>query len=132
MTQLCLHTCIVCAYFYRECALPVCLQVQNELSQKTEKLHAEVCLKQQLSEEYEQVSVAVVALSKLLIGHRATVHSNQMCVCSCCNVQAQRTILELQAQLDLLKDSESLQADTEDVAQLKVGQRGLSQLYRCR
>uniref|UniRef100_A0A3Q3VS79 Uncharacterized protein n=1 Tax=Mola mola TaxID=94237 RepID=A0A3Q3VS79_MOLML len=34
--------------------------------------------------------------------------------------QAQRTITELQAQLDLLKDSaESPQADTEDVAQLK-------------
>lgn len=44
------------------------------------------------------------------------------------NVQAQRTILELQAQLDLLKDSESLQADTEDVAQLKVGQWGLTAL----
>lgn len=36
----------------------VCLQVQNELSQKTEKLHMEVSLKQQLSEEYEQVSAA--------------------------------------------------------------------------
>lgn len=35
--------------------------------------------------------------------------------------QAQRTVTELQAQLDLLKDStEALQADTEDVAQLKV------------
>lgn len=39
-----------------------------------------------------------------------------------CNIQAQRTILELQAQLDFLKDSDSPQADTEDVAQLKVGQ----------
>ena len=36
----------------------VCLQVQNELSQKTEKLLAEVSLKQQLSDEYEQVSAA--------------------------------------------------------------------------
>lgn len=34
----------------------VCLQVLSELSQKTEKLHVEASLKQQLSEEYEQVS----------------------------------------------------------------------------
>lgn len=33
--------------------------------------------------------------------------------------------MELQAQLDLLKDSDSLQADTEDVAELKVWQRVL-------
>lgn len=45
-----------------------------------------------------------------------------------CNIQAQKTILELQAQLDLLKDSDSLQADTEDVAQLKVWQKVL---YHC-
>lgn len=45
------------------------------------------------------------------------------------NNQAQRTILELQAQLDLLKDSESLQADTEDVAQLKVGQLVLTYCF---
>lgn len=43
-------------------------------------------------------------------------------MCLHVTVQAQRTILELQAQLDILKDSESLQADTEDIAQLKVGQ----------
>lgn len=37
------------------------------------------------------------------------------------NFQAQKTVAELQAQLDLLKDSsESPQSDTEDVAQLKV------------
>lgn len=37
--------------------------------------------------------------------------------------QAQRTVTELQAQLDLLKDStEAPAADTEDVAQLKVRQ----------
>lgn len=40
-----------------------------------------------------------------------------------CNIQAQRTILELQARLDLLKDFDSLQADTEDVVQLKVWQK---------
>lgn len=35
--------------------------------------------------------------------------------------QAQNTIAELQAQLDLLKDSaETPQSDSEDVAQLKV------------
>lgn len=45
-----------------------------------------------------------------------------MCSCVCAvNLQAQKTITELQAQLDLLKDSaESPQADTEDLAQLKV------------
>lgn len=43
-----------------------------------------------------------------------------MCACVV-NLQAQRTVTELQAQLDLLKDSaEAPQADTEDVAQLKV------------
>lgn len=86
----------------------------------------EVSLKQQLSEEYEQVS-AVVSL-KFLTRHRATINFNRVCVFVCLfvahvgNIQAQRTILELQAHLDLLKDSESQQADTEDVAQLKVGQ----------
>lgn len=45
-----------------------------------------------------------------------------MAACACVvNLQAQRTVAELQAQLDLLKDSaEAPQADTEDVAQLKV------------
>lgn len=38
-----------------------------------------------------------------------------------CVVQAQKTVTELQAQLDLLKEAaESQQAETEDVAQLKV------------
>ncbi|XP_070771884.1 ribosome-binding protein 1a [Enoplosus armatus] len=61
-------------------------QVQNELSQTTEKLQEEVAQRQQLLEECEQ---------------------------------AQKTITELQAQLDLLKVSaESPQAE-EDVAQLK-------------
>lgn len=46
-----------------------------------------------------------------------------MCACVVFFVQAQRTVTELQAQLDLLKDStEAPAADTEDVAQLKVRQ----------
>nr|XP_020456674.1 ribosome-binding protein 1 [Monopterus albus] len=62
-------------------------QIQNELSQTTEKLHREAAQRQQFSEEFEQ---------------------------------AQKTITELQAQLDLLKDSaESPQSETEDVVQLK-------------
>lgn len=52
------YVCIVCAYLYPEPGLSVCLQLQNELSQKMEKLHMEVSLKHQLSEEHEQVSAA--------------------------------------------------------------------------
>lgn len=47
----------VCEYTYRVFAFSVCHQVQNELSQKTENLHREVAQKQQLSEEFEQVSL---------------------------------------------------------------------------
>lgn len=49
-------------------------------------------------------------------------HPTPLCACGFF-FQAQRTVTELQAQLDLLKDStEAPTADTEDVTQLKVRQ----------
>lgn len=50
----CIH--VLSVHTFNVSVLFVCLQVHNELSQKTEKLHVEASLKQQLSEEYEQVS----------------------------------------------------------------------------
>lgn len=127
----CLHTNMyafaLCICVYSLC---VCVsarhQVQSELSQKTENLHREVAQKQQLSEEFEQVATIISALIlffKFLSQQRVTINSQWlMAVCAyAVNLQAQRTVTELQAQLDLLKDSaEAPQADTEDVAQLKV------------
>lgn len=63
----CLHThvCVshlsVCVFVcvFIVCAIFVCHQVQNELSQTTEKLHGEVAQRQQLSEEIEQVEAIV-------------------------------------------------------------------------
>lgn len=59
--NVCIQTCMrqpfVCEYTYFVFAFSVCHQVQNELSQKTENLHREVAQKQQLSEEFEQVSL---------------------------------------------------------------------------
>ena len=130
--NVCIHTCMcwpfvsVRTYIYCLCAPFVCRQVQNELSQTTEKLLGEVAQRQQLSEEFEQVVAVFFVLSCLTRGGRGTsklsVDNITLCVCVCAvNLQAQKTVTELQAQLDLLKDSaESPQADTEDVAQLKV------------
>lgn len=133
--NVCIQTCMrqpfVCEYTYRVFAFSVCHQVQNELSQKTENLHREVAQKQQLSEEFEQVSLVhfffpfLFFFSLVTAGsdNKLTVDKTSVCACVV-NLQAQRTVTELQAQLDLLKDSaEAPQADTEDVAQLKVGSK---------
>lgn len=53
---ICMRVLSLSVHTFNGRVLFVCLQVQNELSQKSEKLHLEVSLKQQLSEEYEQVS----------------------------------------------------------------------------
>uniref|UniRef100_H3DGU3 Ribosome binding protein 1a n=1 Tax=Tetraodon nigroviridis TaxID=99883 RepID=H3DGU3_TETNG len=91
-------------------------QNQLDVAQKEAQAHKEELaqVREQLGEirmrdQQEQNGVADV--------HPSQPNSDRFCVLS--EIQAQKTILELQAQLDLLKDSDSLQADTEDVAQLK-------------
>lgn len=72
--QECLHT-YVCISYLSLCGfivcVCVCLQVQHELSQKTEKLHGEVAQKQQLSEEFEQVAAIIDAFFFLCVCIRA-------------------------------------------------------------
>lgn len=55
----------VCAYIYFVCValfLKFFFQVQNELSQTSEKLHSEAAQRQQLTEEFEQVAAPGSAL----------------------------------------------------------------------
>lgn len=118
-TQVCVSHLSVCIFIVCVCVIFVCRQVQNELSQTTEKLHGEMAQRQQLSEEIEQVAAIIDALFYILVTPETNKLSVDNVVCLCVvNFQAQMTITELEAQLNLLK--ESPQADTEDVAQLKV------------
>lgn len=76
-----MHVSSVSVHTFNVRVLFVCLQVQNELSQKTEKLHLEVSLKQQLSEEYEQVSAQpwtflFIYFFEFLTHHRAALSFN--------------------------------------------------------
>lgn len=75
---ICMHVSSVSVHTFNVRVLFVCLQVQNELSQKTEKLHLEVSLKQQLSEEYEQVSPQLWTFFffEFLTHHRAALSFN--------------------------------------------------------
>lgn len=87
-------------------------------------MHREAAQKQQLTEEFEQVAVAVCFSS---LDNISAMDQRPTSLCACVGLffspQAQRTVADLQAQLDLLKDSTEAQpADTEDVAQLKVRQ----------
>lgn len=71
LAQECLHTHMhmlpicLCVYLLCVCVCHFCLQVQNELSQTTEKLHEEVAQRQQLLEECEQVAAIVDAISSV-------------------------------------------------------------------